>query len=194
MKRVCPKTHVWHQVKSTVVKIAPCTGSMQNCGWARRRMAPVDPSNSNLQIWQSKNVCWEGRGVWLNHSGGFKLQALTNQRKSKTAQLSMECLYVPSWTDCLHSLVQWNWFSVVHWTGCTWVTCISDVREPISLHQAVYAYPSWQTMECLPGKLTNSLLFTRWKVKLSIRKIDCQTNKNGFLMELRNIFEVVRLS
>ena len=23
-------------------------------------------------------------------------------------------------------------------TGCTWVTCISDVREPISLHQAVH--------------------------------------------------------
>ena len=35
----------------------------------------------------------------------------------------------------LYSLVQWNWFSAV--TGCTWVTCISDVREPISLHQAV---------------------------------------------------------
>ena len=34
-----------------------------------------------------------------------------------------------------YSLVQWNWFSVV--TGCTWVTCITDVREPISLHQAV---------------------------------------------------------
>ena len=31
--------------------------------------------------------------------------------------------------------MQWNWFSVV--TGCTWVTCISDIREPISLHQAV---------------------------------------------------------
>ena len=26
----------------------------------------------------------------------------------------------------IYSLVQWNWFSVV--TGCTWVTCISDVR------------------------------------------------------------------
>ena len=35
-----------------------------------------------------------------------------------------------------YSLVQWNWSSVV--TGCTWVTCISDVREPISLHQAVF--------------------------------------------------------
>ena len=34
-----------------------------------------------------------------------------------------------------YSLVQRNWFSVV--AGCTWVTCISDVREPISLHQAV---------------------------------------------------------
>ena len=33
---------------------------------------------------------------------------------------------------CTYSLVQWNWFSVV--TGCTWVTCISDVRGPISLH------------------------------------------------------------
>ena len=37
--------------------------------------------------------------------------------------------------ELLYSLVQWNWFSVV--TGCTWVTCISDVREPTSLHHAV---------------------------------------------------------
>ena len=29
----------------------------------------------------------------------------------------------------IYSVVQWNWFSVV--TGCTWVACISDVREPI---------------------------------------------------------------
>ena len=36
-----------------------------------------------------------------------------------------------------YSLVQWNWFSDV--TGCTWVICIHcDVREPISLHQAVH--------------------------------------------------------
>ena len=35
-----------------------------------------------------------------------------------------------------YSLVQWNWFSVV--TECSWVTCISDVRGPISLHQAVH--------------------------------------------------------
>ena len=33
--------------------------------------------------------------------------------------------------------MQWNWFSVV--TGCTWFTYISDVREPISLHQTVFA-------------------------------------------------------
>ena len=37
----------------------------------------------------------------------------------------------------VYSLVQWNWFSGV--IKCTWVTCISDVREPISLHQAVHA-------------------------------------------------------
>ena len=36
----------------------------------------------------------------------------------------------------VYSLVQWNWFSVV--TGCTWVACISDMRKPISLHQAVH--------------------------------------------------------
>ena len=35
----------------------------------------------------------------------------------------------------LCSLVEWNLFSVV--PGCTRVTCISDIREPISLHQAV---------------------------------------------------------
>ena len=35
----------------------------------------------------------------------------------------------------IYSLMQWNWFFVV--TGCTWVTCIGDVRGPISLHQAV---------------------------------------------------------
>ena len=33
-----------------------------------------------------------------------------------------------------HSLLQWNWFYDV--TGCTWYS--SDVREPISLHQALY--------------------------------------------------------
>ena len=38
----------------------------------------------------------------------------------------------------LYSLVQWNWFSVV--TESTWVTCTSDVREPISLHHAVHTY------------------------------------------------------
>ena len=36
----------------------------------------------------------------------------------------------------MYSLVQWNCFSLV--SGCTWVSCINDVREPISLHQAVY--------------------------------------------------------
>ena len=36
-----------------------------------------------------------------------------------------------------YSLVQWNWFSAV--TGCTWVTWSSDVREPISQQQSVYA-------------------------------------------------------
>ena len=35
-----------------------------------------------------------------------------------------------------YSLAQWNWFSVV--TGCTWHVSISDVREPISLHQAAH--------------------------------------------------------
>ena len=35
-------------------------------------------------------------------------------------------------TECKYGLMQWNWFS-----GCTWVTCMSDVREAISLHQAV---------------------------------------------------------
>ena len=45
-------------------------------------------------------------------------------------------LYALTAMTCnMYSLVQVNWFSVV--TGCTWVTCISDVREPISLHQAV---------------------------------------------------------
>ena len=47
-------------------------------------------------------------------------------------------LEIFAWMHCniwLYSLVQWNWFPAV--TGCTWVTCISDVREPISLHQAV---------------------------------------------------------
>ena len=38
------------------------------------------------------------------------------------------------------SLAQWNWFSVV--AGCTWVTCISEVREPISLHQDVQKFVS----------------------------------------------------
>ena len=42
-------------------------------------------------------------------------------------------IFEQSWTP--YSLVQWNWFSVV--TRCTWVTCISDVTGPISLHQAV---------------------------------------------------------
>ena len=50
--------------------------------------------------------------------------------------------HTPQWEGMymINSLVQWNWFSVV--TGCTWVTGISDVREPISLHQAVCA--CWQ--------------------------------------------------
>ena len=38
----------------------------------------------------------------------------------------------------VHSLVQWNRFSDV--TRCTWITFISDVREPISLHQAVLGH------------------------------------------------------
>ena len=46
----------------------------------------------------------------------------------------------------VHSLVQWNWFSVV--TGCTWVTCISDVREPISLHQSVLFVIMYARMYC----------------------------------------------
>ena len=47
----------------------------------------------------------------------------------------------------LYSLVQWNWLSAV--TGWTWVTCISDVREPIHctslyiLLDPVYCAVTW---------------------------------------------------
>ena len=50
-----------------------------------------------------------------------------------------------------YSLVQWSWFAGV--TGYTWVTCrMSDVRFPISLHQAVVhtkkdAYFLWQSVK-----------------------------------------------
>ena len=53
-------------------------------------------------------------------------------------------LHTPvSWASYyMYSLVQWKWFSVV--TRCTWVTCMSDVREPISLHQAVHTAIQYQ--------------------------------------------------
>ena len=35
-----------------------------------------------------------------------------------------------------------QWFSVV--TGCTWVTWINDVREPISLHRT-RLFPNWMS-------------------------------------------------
>ena len=49
--------------------------------------------------------------------------------------------------------MQWNWYSVV--TGCTWFTCISDVREPISLHQTVDQCPL-ATHRCGIAHQTNS--------------------------------------
>ena len=50
-----------------------------------------------------------------------------------------------------YSLMQWNWFSDV--TGCTWITCISDVREPTSLHQAVVS-TSVLSLRSIPRKKT----------------------------------------
>ena len=44
----------------------------------------------------------------------------------------------------------------------------------------------WQNIQCLPGKLKNSLLFTRWKTLVVSPKTDCQS-KNGFLTELKYV-------
>ena len=46
----------------------------------------------------------------------------------------------------------------------------------------------WQNIQCLPGKLTNSLLFTRWKAQLSVRKLIANRKRNGFLTELKHIW------
>ena len=64
----------------------------------------------------------------------------------------------------VYSLVQWNWFSVV--TGCTWIARISDVREPISLCQAVHT-----TTFCSSGKIatqsSHSVDRAGWQAKMA---------------------------
>ena len=64
-------------------------------------------------------------GVGGGGGGGSCLKHFMGSLSRKQCSISMG----------KYSPVQWNWFLVV--SGCIWVTCISDVREPISLHQAV---------------------------------------------------------
>ena len=96
------------------------------------------------------------RKLTSEHKATEKLKI--NQDTSDGAELDLLCLFLsklqfaPQHTHfcrafaafygmaiiiTVYSVVQWNWSSVV--TGCTWVTCISDIREPISLYQAVHA-------------------------------------------------------
>ena len=54
--------------------------------------------------------------------------------ESEFSKCSQPVVFTLAWP--MYSLVPpWNWFSDV--TGCTWITCTSDIREPIPLHQAV---------------------------------------------------------
>ena len=49
----------------------------------------------------------------------------------------MESISLPSFLGCYTAWCSENG-SLHDITGCTWITCISDVREPISLNQAIY--------------------------------------------------------
>ena len=88
-----------------------------------------------------------------------------------------------------YSLVQWNWFSVV--TRCTWVSCINDVREPISLHQAVVyiTYIEFQTNECVSDDketrlIQNRVQYWRWIWSRSSNRLGNNNNCTRFCIDL----------
>ena len=90
--------------------------------------------------------------VWFSHSYQYFVHRFSSAQKntlqivpfcprsrdrscSGTVNFQKQCFTLSSllWQ---YSLVQWNWSSEV--TERTWFTCISDIREPISLHQTVH--------------------------------------------------------
>ena len=97
--------------------------------WSKGSQSVVDLRILDKQKWNAFEVFWI-----------YSLSLVFAKHYVAGSSPAVQLLFPSNSTLRPYSLVQWNWLFLV--TGCTWVTCISDVRGPISLHQTEIVFVS----------------------------------------------------
>ena len=110
-------------------------------GWPPKTMR-----NSSTSIMAFFDVRFNHKNHWLKMLEKQTYEGVPPGKRCSIAQRTLKRLWISPrsgqptklWSRLHHVCDSTVWCSGSLCTGCAWFSCISNVREPISLHQAVH--------------------------------------------------------